>query len=146
MASIILNEFKRANAAGEIDLNADDIRARLVMANTTCDTENDGIVNIADYTTVDKCDSAGYADEEMDNEAVNKDDVNDRSEFDADDSTWLALAACTRKLPGYLLYKWVDGTDANDLAIAYIEFDEEETPNGNDFVIQHNAEGILQLT
>lgn len=145
MASVILNEFKRANAAAEIDLNADDIRARLVMTNTTVDTENDGIVNLADYTLIDVCDSAGYANEEMDNEAVNKDDANDRAEFDADDSTWLALAVCTRQLPGYLLYKHVDGTDANDLVIAYIEFPAAKTPDGSDFVIQHNAQGILQL-
>ena len=38
--SVIYNEFKRASAAAEIDLNADDIRAILVMANTTAGTEN----------------------------------------------------------------------------------------------------------
>jgi len=144
MPSVILNEFKRANAAGEIDLNLDDIRARLVMSNTTCDTENDGIVYLADYTTIDVCDSAGYADEELDNEAVNKDDANDRAEFDADDSTWLALAVCTRQVVGYVLYKFVTN-DADSLPIAYIEFAAAKTPDGSNFVIQHNAEGILQL-
>lgn len=145
MASVVYNEFKRANAAGEIDLNADDIRCRLVMSNTTCDTENDAIVNIANFTLVDKCDSAAYADEALANEAVNKDDANDRAEFDADDATWLALAVSTRDLVGVLLYKYVDGTDANDLVVAYVEYASPKTPDGSDFTTEWNVEGILQL-
>ena len=60
MASLIYNEFKRANMAGEIDLNADDIRVALVMTNTTVDTENDGMVNVDDFATLDECDGANY--------------------------------------------------------------------------------------
>ena len=145
MASVILNEFKRASAAGETDLNADDIRVRLVMGNTTCDTENDGIVNIADYATVDVCDGANYVDKALANEAVNKDDANDRAEFDADDVEWTALGVGTRTTAGVLIYKYVDGTDANDLAIAYLEFAGPITHDGTDFSITWNAEGILQL-
>ena len=57
--SVIYNEFKRASAAGEIDLNADDIRAILVMANTTAGTENDGKVYVSDLTTLDECNASG---------------------------------------------------------------------------------------
>jgi hypothetical protein len=145
MAYLVYDEFKRANAAAEIDLNADDIRARLVMSNTTCDTENTSITNISDFTTVDKCDSGGYADEALTTEAVNLDDANDRAEFDADDVTWSSLATCTRDVPGVLIYKYVDGTDANDIPIAYLGFASAKTPDGSDFTIQWDAQGILQL-
>ncbi len=144
MASQIYNEFKRANAAGEIDLNADDIRFALLMTNTTADTENDGIINLNDFTTLDEHATAGR--KALANEAVNKDDANDRAEFDADDVTWTALANGARAIAGALIYKHVDGTDANDLVIAWIEFASTQNPGGSDFTIQFNAEGILQLT
>lgn len=146
MASVIYNEFKRANAAGEIDLNADDIRIQLVMTNTTCDTENDAVVNIADFTTLDEMDGTNYVVKALANEAVNKDDTNDRAEFDADDVTYTALGNGTRAVQGALVYKHVDGTDANDLVIAFIEFSSTQNPGGSDFTISWDAEGILQLT
>lgn len=145
MASVVYNEFKRASAAGEIDLNADDIRARLVMSNTTCDTENDGIAVLDDFTTIDVCDSAGYADGALDDEAVNKDDGNDRAEFDATDETWAALAACTRTVVGVLIYKFVTN-DTDSVPIAYLEFAAAKTPDGSDFTVQWNAEGLIQLS
>jgi hypothetical protein len=144
MASQVYNEAKRAIAAGEYDLNADDIRVRLEMTNTTADTQNDGIVNFANFTTNDPSDGSGYVDKALATEAVNKDDANDRAEFDADDVTWTALGAGTRALAGAVIYKFVDGTNANDLPIAWVEF--SATPDGSDFTISWNAEGILQFT
>lgn len=144
MASVIYNEFKRANAAGEIDLNADDIRVYLLMNTTTADTENDAIVNLADFTLIDKHGTAGA--KALTTEAVNKDDANDRAEFDADNVTWTALAAGARPVQGVLVYKHVDGTDLNDLVIAFIDFAADKNPDGSDFTIQWDAQGILQLT
>lgn len=146
MASVVLNEFKRASAAAEIDLNADDMRILLLMSNTTADTQNDGVVNLADYTTLDEMDGANYVVKALANEAVNKDDANDRAEFDADDVTYTALGDGTRAVQGVELYKHVDGTDANDLACAFIQFSTNQNPGGSDFSIQWSAEGILQLS
>lgn len=145
MASVIYNEFKRANAAGEIDLNADDIRIHLCMTNSTAGTQNDGVVTVSNITTVDKFDGSGYVLKALANEAVNKDDANDRAEFDADDVTYTALGNGTRAAQGVLIHKYVDGTDANDLVIAYVQFSANQNPGGSDFTIQWNAEGILQL-
>ena len=39
----------------------DDIRAILVMTNTTCDTEIDAITYVDDYTTLDESDATGYS-------------------------------------------------------------------------------------
>lgn len=146
MASVVYNEFKRASAAGEIDLNAGatTIKARLVMSNTTCDTENDGKAFLADFTTIDVCDSAGYVDGELSTKAINKDDPNDRAEFAADNETWAALAVCTRQIVGVLIYKFVTA-DADSVPIAYLEFAAPKTPDGSDFTVQWDAQGILQL-
>ena len=144
MASFIYNEAKRMLFAGELDLNADDMRLKMLMTNTTADTENDGIVNLSDFTTLDEMDGANYAVKALTTETVSKDDANDRAEFDCDDITYTSLGAGTRGVAGFLLYKYVDGTPGNDIAVAWIE--QAATPDGSNFTIQINAEGLLQLT
>jgi hypothetical protein len=123
MASVFYNEAKRAFAAGEFDWGADDFRARLLMNTTTADTENDGLVNIADITTVDKADSTGYADVAFANEAVTKEDANDWAKLVSDSVVFSGLGGdATRDYQGILIYKYVDGTDANDLVCCYCDF------------------------
>lgn len=147
MASVFYNEAKRAFAAGEYDWGADDFRTRMVMTNTTCDTENDGIVNIANFTTVDPADATGYADVALANEATNKDDTNDRAELDADDVVYSGLSGdATRDYAGVLIYKFVDGTDANDLVVGYSEFSGVITSAATQVTVPWDAEGIFQLT
>jgi len=144
MASVVYNAFKQAVAQANIDLDADDIRVALVMSNTTVDTENDAKVYVGDFTTLDECDGANYVRKALANEAVNKDDANDRAEFDADDVTWTALGVGTRTTVGVLIYKHVT-IDADSPAIAFVEFASPVTHDGTDFTIQWNVEGILQL-
>jgi len=146
MASVIYNEALRAIAAGEIDLNADDIRVKLLMTNTTADTENDAIVNVADFTTLDLCDATGYADVALASEAVNKDDANDRAEFDADNAVFSGLSGdATRDIQGALLYKYVDGTDANDLVLAFVDFTSDIPAAATQVTVPWDSEGIIQF-
>jgi len=147
MASVVYNEFKRANAAGEIDLNADDIRAILVMTNTTADTENDAKVYVGDLTTLDESDATGYARQALATEAVNKDDANDRAEFDADDVSFSGMSGdATRDYQGVVLYKHVTN-DADSPLVAFIEFDNQPLSKSATTVsVPWNAEGILQLS
>lgn len=142
MASVKYNEFKQKCAAAY--LVGEDIRVRLVMGNTTCDTENSAIAFLDDFTTIDVCDGANYVDKALANEAVNKDDANSRAEFDADNPTWTALEVGTRTTVGVLVYKFVTN-DADSVPISYIEFASAVTHDGTNFVIQWNAEGILQF-
>lgn len=146
MASVVYNEALRAIAAGEIDLDAADIRARLVMTNTTCDTENDAVVNLDDFDTIDPADATGYSDQALANEAVNKDDANDRAEFDADNVVFSGLSGdATRDYQGVLLYVYVDGTDANDKVLAFIDFTDDITSAATQVTVPWDAEGILQF-
>jgi hypothetical protein len=147
MASVVYNEFKRANAAGEIDLNADDIRCRLLMTNTTCDTQNAGITTVGGFTTLDECDATGYSAQALANEAVNKDDANSRAEFDSDNVSFAGLSGdATRDYQGVLLVKYVDG-GSNDIPIAFIEFANQPlAKEATQVDVPWNAEGILQLS
>src|SRR3990172_6505541 len=118
MASAIPNSAKANLINGTIDLNTHDIRARLCMTNTTCDTEVDAINTLSNYTTIDPCDSTGYADVALSTEAVNVDDTNNRAEFDAVDLSFTGLSGdATRAIQGVLLYKFVYGTNANDIPL-----------------------------
>lgn len=146
MASAIPNSAKANLLNGTIDLDTDDIRARLCMTNTTCDTQVDAINNLAAYTTIDPCDSTGYADVALTSEAVAADDTNDRAEFDATDVSFTGLGGdATRAIQGVLIYKYVDGTNANDLPIAFIDFTADIPTTATQVDIPWDAQGILQL-
>lgn len=144
MANFVYNEAKRAILAGELDLDApNDIRAILVMTNTTADTEDD-VNTISGFTTLDEADGANYGRIALTSEAVNEDAANNRAEFDAADITWTALGAGTRPYAGIIIYKHV-GADSSNLPICWI--DSGGFPfsgNGSNVTVQWNAEGILQ--
>lgn len=154
MASVVYNKFKQRNAAGEIDLDLDPIYTILVMTNTTVDTQNDGISEVGDFTTLDEFDGSGYssaARQELDSIAVNLDDANDRAEFDADDEVYSSLGNGTRQIQGVVLYKDPDDNgaaadDASNPVICYIEFPATVNPGGGDLTITWDSEGILQLS
>jgi hypothetical protein len=151
MASVVYNEFARASAAGEIDLNAAGtaIKARLLMSDTTCDTENDGktfLSGATGFTTIDVSDATGYADVELANKAVNKDDDNNRAEFDADDVVFSGLSGdATRNYVGVLIYKFVTD-DTASIPIAFIEFTAPIVKEATQVTVPWDAEGIIQLT
>lgn len=147
MASAIPNSAKVRLMNGGIDLDTDDIRARLCMTNTTCDTEIDAINDLADYSTIDPADATGYADVALASEAVAADDANDRAEFDANDISFTGLSGdATRAYQGVLLYKYVDGTNANDLPVAFIDFTDDIPLTATQVDVPWDAEGILQLS
>src|SRR3990167_509352 len=146
MASVVYNEFKLRSAVAY--MSGKDIRARLVMTNTTCDTQNDGIAKLSDFTTIDPCDATGYADVALIGEATSKDDAGDRGEIDANDVSFAGLGGgAPRGYQGVLLYEFVDGTNANDIPVAFIEFSNQPLSSGATQVdIPWDAEGIIQYT
>ena len=145
MASAIPNSAKERLLNGGLDLNTDDIRARLVMTNTTCDTEVDAINDLADYTTIDPADATSYADVQL-TESVNVDDTNNRGEFDATDISFSSLGGdASRAYQGVLIYKYVDGTNANDIPVCFVEFPTTVPATATQVNVNWNAEGILQL-
>ncbi|MDZ4250290.1 MAG: hypothetical protein U0990_09405 [Candidatus Nanopelagicales bacterium] len=143
MASFVFTEAKRALLAGELDLNAHDIRVMLVGSATTADTEEDA-TTISGFTTLDEFTDASYARKALAAEAVAADNANNRGEFDADDVTWTALTGDTAA--AMLVFRHVTN-DTDSVPIAYIDSGGfPQTPGGANLTIAWNAEGILQAT
>lgn len=147
MASVVYNEAKLQLLNGGYDLDTHDIRAKLLMSNTTCDTENDGISTVSNFTTQDKSDATGYADVALASETVTKVDASDWAKFTSDNIVFSGLSGdATRDYVGILLYKYVDGTDANDKPIAYIEFTGTVVKEATQVTVTCPANGWLYLT
>lgn len=145
MASFWYTPAKTKLAKADLDFDTVDLRARLCMSNTTCDTEQDA-ANLAAFTTIDAYDGSGYTDIDFTGVSVASDLVNDRAEIDyADGSFGTTVGAGTRNWVGILYYVRVDGTTANDYPVAWVDL----TPangNGGAVNLTVNAEGLLQVT
>ena len=121
-----------------------DIRLRLLMTNTTADTDQDGIDNISDIGTLDTCDSTSYADVALTGEAASEDTTDNEAVFDANDASFTGLGGdATRAIQGALLYKYVDGTDANDIPICFIDFASDIPLTATQIDVPFDSEGIL---
>lgn len=142
MTTHVFNEFKQTLLRDYL-ATSDDIRIALLSTNTTADTENDDIVFVDDITTLDEFDGTNYARKALTSEAVNEDDTGDEAEFDADDVTWTALGAGTRSIQGILVYKHVND-DTDSPVICFLQFAANKTPDGSDFQVVWNAEGLLK--
>ena len=147
MANLIYTRTKAKLMSGDLDLDTHDIRAMLVMTNTTADTEEDTEF-VSGFTTLDEMDGAGYARVALTGEAVAADTVNNRGEFTCDTITFPSVDAGTRQVAAMLLYRHVTN-DADSIPIAYIDTlgvgSFPFTANGGDVQIAPDAEGVLQL-
>lgn len=147
MASFAFTNAKRAFLAGELDLAAagDDIRALLVMTNNTSPSNEDG-ATLATIGTLDECDDTGYARHTFSSEAVAADNTNNRGEFDAEDCPFTFNGNASRQVAAIIIYKHVDGTNANDIPLFYIDSGGFPFTATGSVTIQWNAEGIAQTT
>lgn len=148
MASKIPNSALANIINGTIDLNTSDIRARLCMTNTTCDTEIDAINNLDDYTTIDVSDAGGYADVALTTETVTANDTDNRGDFDtASDVVFAGLGGdATRDYQGILLYLYVAGGDANCLPLCFINFTSNVPKESTQVTVPTSTTNILQVT
>lgn len=134
---------------GTIDLNTHDIRVRLVMTNTTADTDDGTGRDAATIAaiTMDEMDGASYptGGGVLAAESVAPDTANNRGVFDANDLTFTTLGQGTRKVQAAIVVKSI-GQDGTDIPIYYIEsgFDPPTgvDANGGDFKITWHANGI----
>lgn len=143
MASLVYQNAIGKMMSGDLDMNADDIRVALLMTNTTADTEAD-VDLMNGFTTLDECDSTGYARVALTSEAVNIDDTNDRAEFDAADASFTGLGGdATRDIQGALIYKHVTN-DTDSIPICFVDFTADIPSTATQIDIPWDAEGILQ--
>ena len=144
MAAFTFNHAKHLLGQGAINLATADFRVKLLMTNTTVDTEDDA-TNLGEFTTIDQMDGSGYADVATTGEVWAKDAPNNRSELDVADTVFPNLGAGTRQVQAALLY--IEGaTDADRIPCAYYDgggFPFDAT--GSDVTIEWDQEGILQI-
>jgi hypothetical protein len=145
MASLVYNVLKAGNMAADIDLDGDDIRAILVMANTTAGADPDK-ATITAITTLDEADpTSGYARITCTGETVTQDDANDRAEFTTDNLSYAGLSGdATRNYAGVLFYKHVTDDD-DSIPLFYAEFASPAALGATQVDIACPAEGWLQL-
>lgn len=120
-----------------------DYRCRLLMTNTTADTENNK-ATLSAYTTLDSFDGSGASSVALTGEAVNVDSGNNRVEVDADDVAFGALGNGTRQIQGCIIYDF-NTNDADSVPFVFVEFSSTINPGGATVTIQWNAEGIVQF-
>lgn len=145
MANFWYTPAKQKLAKADLDFDTVDLRVKLCMSNTTCDTEQD-VATLAGFTTIDEYDGSGYTALDLASVSVNQDDPNNRSEIDYADGTFGAtVAAGTRQWVGMLYYVRVDGTNANDYPVAWVDLT-AANGNGGAVNLTVNAEGLLQIT
>lgn len=148
MASFAFTDFKRGLMKDAIDLSAADIRAVLVMTNTTFDTEEDIATNGA-ATTPDYYDGAnhdstnGHA---FTGEAVAADNTNNRGEFDVADLTFTALGAGTRQAQALLVFRWITNIGSSKPMALIDSGGFPFSGNGGNVTITINVEGLIQTT
>lgn len=120
-----------------------DYRARLLMTNTTADTENNK-ATLSAYTALDSFDGSGASSVALTSEAVNVDSGNNSVELDADDVAFGALGNGTRQIQGCIIYDF-NTNDADSVPFLFIEFSSTINPGGATVTIQWDAEGIAQF-
>lgn len=121
------------------------LKVRLVMTNTTVDTENDAKDQLSDFTTMDTHDGSGYVDKTLAGLAVIVDDTNGRSTLDCNDVTWTALGAGTRAIEGALVYEEVSAAESGRVPLCFID-PTNISSNGGDVTLAINASGLLAFT
>lgn len=137
-------QYQRLGRA-QLNLETADIRAKMVMANTTCFADRDA-ATVSAITTVDEYNGGGYLEQTLGSKAVNLDLPNNRAEFTFGTINFGAsVAAGARNAVGILLIDRVDGTAANDRPLAYIEFSAPFAGNGGPVTYTPNAEGAVQI-
>ena len=144
MASFWYTKIRTKLGKAGLDLQeaGDDVRVLLVMANTDADTAED--VEFVGGLTLDEFDGTNYARKSLASQTITDDLPNDYGEFDATDLAYTSLGVGARALVGAVVYKFVTN-DADSPIVAFIDLTGEAQPNGGDWTLQWNGEGILQI-
>lgn len=146
MANLVYTHALAEHLDGSIDFSADDLRALLVMTNTTADTEED-VTTMDGFTTLDEFDGSGYARQTLASVSVTKDTTNNRGELTADNITFGPISAGTRNIAAVLIFKFVTD-DTDHIPLLYIDtgsgLTPPITPTGGPLVIEVNAQGLIQ--
>lgn len=124
-----------------------DIRLLLVMTNTTCDTENDSIEFLDDFTLLDEYDGTGYARLALATAtpSFNADTTRNSNKLVcANHPVFPTLAGDgTRNVQGVLYYWNVLGDAAQSVPLMYAPYTTPRVPTGADFTIELPSDKVV---
>ena len=139
MADVIYNSFKQKIMDGSIDLDTDTIKVALVTSAYTPDQDAHDFFNDVTNEVTGTGYTAGGA--TLASKVVSADNTDNEGVFDAADVTWSTSTITAR---GAVVYKST-GTSSTSALICYIDFGSDKISSAGDFILQFNAEGILNL-
>jgi hypothetical protein len=144
MPSVLFQNAMALIANGDLDLGAANLDARLLMTNTTADTEPDA-TTVGGITTLDECDATGYAIEDVTSPAATAVDASDLMKFASDNWVWSGLGGdATRDYQGALLVQYVDGS-TGDIPILFVDFTADVTKAATQVTAPCPASGWLTI-
>lgn len=115
---MLFKGFYQALAGGDLETTPD-VRCKLVMSSFSGETEEDA-VNLSDITTLDEFDGIGYAELDCADVTTGYVDADDEWQLDFTDGNFgTDVAPGSDVIYGMLVYLYVDGTEANDVALGF---------------------------
>jgi hypothetical protein len=139
MASFVYNRAKLALMEQEFDFSSDTFKVALVTAGYAADIDaHEFFDDVTNETSGTGYTAGGKVLQDI---SLTRDDNNDWIVLDADDLTWALASFVTH---GAVIYKST-GTAGTSMLFAYIDFEEDLNPDGEDFLLQWHNQGILTL-
>lgn len=144
MASVLFQNALLSTFNKLRDWDTDNLDARLLMTNTTVDTEPDKDT-VAGFTTLDQCDATGYAIEDITTPAISADDIDMEFVWSSDDWAWGGLSGdASRAYQGALVVFWVDG-GTGDIPVLFVDFTADVVAAATQVTAPCPAEGWLNI-
>ena len=142
MAETVFNGFKFRLANADDDWIPDDFRALLLVGAVVIDPDD---VTIADLLAAPNTEAsdASYGVVALGSKTTTQNDAADRAEFDAATVDFTALDNETPT--AMVIYKFVDGTDANDLLVSIHDTGFGSPANGAGYTVQFPND-VLRLS
>lgn len=136
---MVYNAGKKGIFDGSIDMIADTIKIALVTDAYVPDIDAHAFFSDITNEVV----GTGYVagGKVLANKAVNQNNTGDRADFNADDVTWAGASFTARRC---IIYKDT-GVPGTSPLIAEIDFGENKTASGGDFLVQWAPAGLIFL-
>ena len=121
MAAVVFKGFYTALQAGSL-AGTPDIRHKLTMGDTTCDTEEDSVY-LSDFTDIDEFDGVGYTELDAASVTFAYVDADDEMQLDFTSPASFGdpVAPGSDDISGMLTYLYVDGDPDNDIALGWTD-------------------------
>lgn len=142
MAETVFNRYKKALADGDEDWVNGDYRMLLLTGTVTIDPDDLSIADLIAAPNTEASD-ASYGRVALTTPTNTQNDTDDRADLDADNVDFTTLDNETPTAA--VVYRHVDGTDANDLLVSIHDTNFGSAANGAGYTVT-TPNGVLRIT